>query len=277
MRVGFMLVVGAVACGWVAAAAPSRAQQCDDFNECTGAGVCGADDICEDGPPVGDGTACNAPLAGSCLQNPTCLEGSCSGGSAMPNGTPCRVFNSPCFTQGSCLGPPVPIPGFPVLCFGSLPITCPDDGNPLTAEFCNPESGQCQSINTCVSDTCVQRQVQGTTCVETPRNNGGACDDFNECTANTRCQDGFCVESSGTQPTATPVPTPTPTPQQQPPCTGDCGNDRTVTVDELITMVNIANGAQLLAVCPSADGNVDGSVAIDDIIAAVGNALNGCA
>jgi len=60
-------------------------------------------------------------------------------------------------------------------------------------------------------------------------------------------------------------------------CTGDCGGDNEVTVDEIIIMVNIANGAAAVDTCTAADLNGDGSVTIDEIITAVGNALNGCA
>lgn len=61
-----------------------------------------------------------------------------------------------------------------------------------------------------------------------------------------------------------------------PACVGDCNGDSEVTVDEIITMVNIANGAAPLEACPNADGNGDGEVSIDDIISAVNNANNGC-
>ncbi|MCK6556793.1 hypothetical protein L6Q96_19765 [Candidatus Binatia bacterium] len=59
-------------------------------------------------------------------------------------------------------------------------------------------------------------------------------------------------------------------------CTGDCNGDKEVTVDEIITMVNIANGMATIEACPNADGNDDGEVSIDDIISAVNNANNGC-
>lgn len=60
------------------------------------------------------------------------------------------------------------------------------------------------------------------------------------------------------------------------PCVGDCKDDGEVTVDDLIIMVNIANGAAPVADCLAGDANGDGMITIDDIIIAVTNALNGC-
>jgi hypothetical protein len=59
-------------------------------------------------------------------------------------------------------------------------------------------------------------------------------------------------------------------------CLGDCNRDGTVTIDELITGVNIALGQTALGQCPSFDNNRDGSVAVDEVIRAVNHALNGC-
>jgi hypothetical protein len=78
---------------------------------------------------------------------------------------------------------------------------------------------------------------------------------------------------SPTGSTATPTPTATATPS---PCTGDCGNDGTVTVDEILTMVNIALGNAQVSDCNAGDVNGDGEVTIDEILTAVNNALNGC-
>lgn len=59
-------------------------------------------------------------------------------------------------------------------------------------------------------------------------------------------------------------------------CTGDCGGDGQVTVDELIRAVNIALGTAAPASCPSADANGDTQVTIDEIVAAVNRILTGC-
>jgi len=59
-------------------------------------------------------------------------------------------------------------------------------------------------------------------------------------------------------------------------CRGDCSGDGAVTVDELITLVNIALGDTGLETCSSADGNADGVLAIDELVTAVNQALYGC-
>jgi len=75
-------------------------------------------------------------------------------------------------------------------------------------------------------------------------------------------------------PTSTAGLTPTPTPIR---CVGDCSGDNAVTVDELITMVNIALGSDGAGSCLAGDMNGDGEITIDEILAAVGKSLNGCA
>ena len=59
-------------------------------------------------------------------------------------------------------------------------------------------------------------------------------------------------------------------------CVGDCNGDGEVTVDELLTMVNIALGTADVSTCTAGDANRDGQVTIDEILAAVNAALTGC-
>jgi hypothetical protein len=59
-------------------------------------------------------------------------------------------------------------------------------------------------------------------------------------------------------------------------CEGDCSSDRHVTVDEILTMVNIALGNTPLLNCEAGDANHDGQITVDEILTAVNNALNGC-
>ncbi|MCX8073483.1 MAG: VCBS repeat-containing protein [Candidatus Binatia bacterium] len=69
---------------------------------------------------------------------------------------------------------------------------------------------------------------------------------------------------------------PTPTPTPLPRCVGDCGGDGEVTIDELITMVNIALGSAPVSSCAAGDPNQDEEITIDEIIQAVNRALTGC-
>ncbi|MFN8625301.1 MAG: VCBS repeat-containing protein [Candidatus Binatia bacterium] len=59
-------------------------------------------------------------------------------------------------------------------------------------------------------------------------------------------------------------------------CAGDCGGDSAVTVDELLTMTNIALGTAPVPQCLAGDANGDRQVTVDEIVSAVQRALNGC-
>ena len=59
-------------------------------------------------------------------------------------------------------------------------------------------------------------------------------------------------------------------------CAGDCNHDGTVTISELLTMVNIALGNGQATGCDYGDTNHDNRVTVDEILVAVNNALAGC-
>ena len=59
-------------------------------------------------------------------------------------------------------------------------------------------------------------------------------------------------------------------------CVGDCNDDGSVTVDEILSMVNMALGDSPIAACQAGDANGDGHNTVDEILTAVNNALNGC-
>jgi len=60
------------------------------------------------------------------------------------------------------------------------------------------------------------------------------------------------------------------------PCLGDCNQDRTVAVDELVTGVNIALGREPIGDCSDLDRNQDDFVTIDELVTAVDKATQGC-
>ncbi len=60
------------------------------------------------------------------------------------------------------------------------------------------------------------------------------------------------------------------------PCTGDCDHSGIVTINEMITMVNIALGNAHLSTCFVGDADSSGDITIDELVRAVGNAMSGC-
>jgi hypothetical protein len=80
--------------------------------------------------------------------------------------------------------------------------------------------------------------------------------------SNVSFTDGTLTVTQGTTPT--------------PGCVGDCSGDGKVSINELISGVNIALGSAALSTCPAFDSNGDGMVSIGELITAVNNALNGC-
>jgi len=60
-------------------------------------------------------------------------------------------------------------------------------------------------------------------------------------------------------------------------CVGDCDDHGTVTVDEILTMVNVALGNSQISDCVPGDANSDSQITVDEILTAVNNALAGCA
>lgn len=61
-----------------------------------------------------------------------------------------------------------------------------------------------------------------------------------------------------------------------PVCTGDCDDDHSVTVDELVILVGIALGKENIAACTAGDAKGGDQITVDEILIAVNNALDGC-
>jgi len=83
--------------------------------------------------------------------------------------------------------------------------------------------------------------------------------------------------TSSPTPPATPSPSDTPSPSPTPcACVGDCGGTGSVTIEDLLKMINVALGSEEVFTCESGDQNRDSDITIDEILLAVANALNGC-
>ena len=59
-------------------------------------------------------------------------------------------------------------------------------------------------------------------------------------------------------------------------CVADCNGQGSVTVDEILTMVNVALGNISVSECLAGDGDGDSLITIDEILTAVNHALDGC-
>lgn len=117
---------------------PHDGISCEDDNSCT------VDDVCTDGECAGtavaDGTICDDGNA--CTDDDICTAGVCVG-----TVIDCELGGSLCLISGcnAALG-----------CV-YLPVVCPDDGNALTLEVCDTNTGGCISI---ARDPFTHTQVQ---------------------------------------------------------------------------------------------------------------------
>jgi hypothetical protein len=59
-------------------------------------------------------------------------------------------------------------------------------------------------------------------------------------------------------------------------CRGDCNNDGRVDVADLVGVIAIALGENAVENCRAGDRSDDGQVTVDEILTAVGDAVNGC-
>lgn len=59
-------------------------------------------------------------------------------------------------------------------------------------------------------------------------------------------------------------------------CNGDCDQRGAVTVDELVTLVNVALGTHSIELCANGDADGDGNITVDEITTATRRALDGC-
>ena len=59
-------------------------------------------------------------------------------------------------------------------------------------------------------------------------------------------------------------------------CPGDCDGNRGVTINELLTLVNIGLGKATVAACSAGDANRDRTIRVNEVLGAVKHAVNGC-
>ncbi|MBI4508127.1 MAG: hypothetical protein HY698_00735 [Deltaproteobacteria bacterium] len=199
---------------------------CDDRNACTQV------DSCQEGTCVG-ASPLSCKSFDQCHGDGTCdpSTGQCSN-PIKPNGTTCNDSNA-CTRSDSCQDG---------TCAGTDPVTCsaldechnPGTCDPQTGHCSNPnkaESSPCDDGDLCtrgdhceegdcvpgVPITCSAGQCHGEgecdpltgRCTLPPVNEGGQCNDQDECTTNDACQDGTCRgEGQPCTPDASPLDAP---------------------------------------------------------------------
>ena len=218
-------------------AGPRDGQACDNDDDCAPTGVC----------VIAQGV-CDSLTSG--LAYCVCAAGTCS-----PSEPACNTT----FT-GVCVGGP-------------------------NADDCCDVSTNCAPGVACVGaqKVCLSGDFKGVSCLRDSQCSGARCQstgkfcnggDFSGYSC---VDDGDCLNQDGTPGgscDAAVSPTPSPTPP--PPCTGDCDASGAVTVNELITMVNIALGLTPLTACPIGDADGSGDITVNEIITAVTFALSSC-
>lgn len=198
--------LGAMGVALMATLACVQAQTCDDFDACT------SNDMCAEGNCMGTPLSSGSCDDGNeCTINDRCgLEGLCLGDPA-PRDTPCGNGCGKCqpIVDGApgvpltCKGDPVDNgkvcdPGLGFCFVGTclaqtafafcqpVPRLCPDtDGNPCT-DNCNAETARCERDAPKCNPVCETCNPSTGGCE--PANIGTACDDFNPCSPQSRCE-----------------------------------------------------------------------------------------
>jgi hypothetical protein len=281
--------------GTPAAAGTSCNQGCGSCFSQFGFTFCMPDDE-EESRSCDDGIACT--------DNDRCQFGFCFGDlkeCADADGDPCTLdFCNP--LTGACVATEVPPCNDCSSCVpdsgGELPFRCEPANQGATCDDFN----ECTADGTCVQGDCVDAPPVGTgaptrtasaTPTQSPANTATptatsppantATPTATQAPANTATP----TRPAGATHTATQVPVNTATPTQPAGttptatvpasgCSGDCNGDGEVTVDEIVTGVNIALGSLPMGNCLAMDTNGDGEVTVDELLKAINAALNGC-
>jgi len=144
----------------------------------------------------------------------------------------------------------------------TLPPTDTPSTTPTSSATATPSPSSSPSITPTPTDTPITTSTPTTTATPTDT----------ATSTSTPTSTSAATPSASASSTATPSAEPTATPS----CPGDCDGGGDVTVNELITGVNIALGNSGVSSCPAFDRNGDGMVSISELIDAVNAALMGC-
>ncbi len=188
----------------------------DDTTPCDDDDLCTTSDECTGGICAGAATDCS-DLDGNCLAGACdagtgeCVEAVAEDGTSCDSGEPCTV-GATC-SGGECGGDTIDCSGLDDACNlgvcdedtltcvevpiddGGVPIACDDEDACTTGDVC--AAGACGGLAVDCSELdteCMIGACDGLTgeCMATPRDDGVACDDLNECTVDDACAAGVC-------------------------------------------------------------------------------------
>ncbi len=161
-------------------------KDCSALDDACNVGVCmGTSGVCEAEPTNGGGTCDDG---NACTVDDTCSNGVCTGAPLD-----CSYLDGPC-TVGVCLGTSGVCTAVPA----NEGQSCDDDNGCTVGDACS--GGTCAGTPMDCSDfddACNVGVCVGTTgvCAAEPVNEGGACDDGDNCTVGDMCASGTCVST----------------------------------------------------------------------------------
>jgi hypothetical protein len=233
----------------------------------------------------------------ACIRDDDCPNGLCVAARALcdggsGDGDMCECIGSSCSMDTACAANAA----LGTCANGSLAGACCD-----TSLNC-PDGAACAGTQmVCLSgqrkgSPCLRNShCPGSQCVSTGLVCNGGSEAGYSCADSGGCPGGTCGDRIATPtptptrtrtptrttilPSATPTPTPTPTPTQTEliiRCMGDCNGSGNVSVDELVSLVNIAVERVSPALCRAGDGDQNGIVSVDELVVSVIHALEGC-
>ena len=225
---------------------------CESDPDCVPNGVCViAAGVCDGGSD--DGLACEC-LGGSCLTQPLCsvdaTMGTCSGG----------ILAGECCDSSFNCASNRPCAGSAKICLGG------EDKAFACLRDSQCRLSQCTTTGKFCSGICANGQARGTLCLDDADCPGStctsdfqnyACGDDSDCCTIPPCTAGICRGPAAT-------------------CIGDCDGGGSVTIAELVTVVNIALATAQISACAVGDADNDGHITVDELVRAVNNALYGC-
>lgn len=154
-------------------------------------------------------------------------------------------------------------------------------GHQCSSGFC--VDGVCCNVASCPAGQFCNIPGTAGVCAPPAPNGNRCCSSADDQGGDGRCASGHCTDGVCCQDNRCPAGQSCAVAMHEglctvlsPGCIGDCDHGGTVTIDELLVMVNVAVDNAPTSRCEAGDSNGDGLITVDEILAAVHRALAGC-